>query len=549
MLLSAPVCASEMIPAVDTLQELVFVALQLGAMRASRVTQSERRLAERAARVPSARVVEFGDSILAGNDPLGENFSLLKDRAARRPLGATYTPASLVSIMTQWVAATNPTRVVDPGAGSGRFVVAAGRAIPEARLIAVECDPMAALLLRAHVRVAGLAKRCRVVVGDYRDVELPRTHGKTAFLGNPPYVRHHLISAERKRWYAAGVGRLGYQASKLAGLHVHFFVAAALQSAPGDVGAFVTAAEWLDVNYGVLLRQLLLGRLGLSSLDLLEPSTKPFADADTTAVVTCFHVGARPKSLNIRRIAALDKLGALAQGRAVARERFENASRWTSLSRAPRSKREGFVELGELCQVHRGQVTGANRIWIAGPHSASLPQMVLFASITHARELFTAGSALRHAGGLQCVIDIPADLERVPKRLRPMIEEFLEYARAMGADQGYIARHRKAWWSVGLREPAPILASYMARRAPVFVHNVAHVRHINIAHGIYPRERMPRTTLLALIRYLRSSVSVADGRVYAGGLAKFEPKEMERLLVPGPSLLVQSALVSEAPAR
>ncbi len=549
MLWSTSVRASEIIPVVNTLDELLFVALQLGALRAGSVTRSERGLAERAARVPLARVAEFGDSILAGHDPLGENFSHLKDRAARQPLGATYTPASLVSIMTEWVATTNPTRVVDPGAGSGRFIVAAGRAIPEARLIAVECDPMAALLLRAHLQVAGLAKRCRVVLGDYRDLDLLHIHGKTAFLGNPPYVRHHLISPERKHWLADTVGRLGYKASKLAGLHVHFFVVAALQSAPGDVGAFVTAAEWLDVNYGAMLRHLLLGRLGLSSLDLLEPSTKPFADADTTAVVTCFQVGERPKSLNIRRIATLDKLRALAQGRAVARERFENSSRWTSLSRVPRSKREGFVELGELCQVHRGQVTGANRIWIAGPHSASLPPRVLFASITHARELFAAGSTLRHAVGLQCVIDIPADLEQVPKRLRPIIEKFLECARAMGADRGYIARHRKAWWSVGLHEPAPVLASYMARRAPVFVHNVARVRHINIAHGIYPRERMPRATLLALIQYLRSSVSVADGRVYAGGLAKFEPKEMERLLVPGPSLLAQSALARKQPAR
>jgi adenine-specific DNA-methyltransferase len=33
-------------------------------------------------------------------------------------------------------------------------------------------------------------------------------------------------------------------------------------------------------------------------------------------------------------------------------------------------------------------------------------------------------------------------------------------------------------------------------------------------------------------------VTVDGGRTYAGGLTKFEPREMERVLVPGPELLL-----------
>jgi hypothetical protein len=39
-----------------------------------------------------------------------------------------------------------------------------------------------------------------------------------------------------------------------------------------------------------------------------------------------------------------------------------------------------------------------------------------------------------------------------------------------------------------------------------------------------------------LTRFLQTSVSCSDGRVYCGGLTKFEPKEMERLLVPAPTV-------------
>ena len=95
----------------------------------------------------------------------------------------------------------------------------------------------------------------------------------------------------------------------------------------------------------------------------------------------------------------------------------------------------------------------------------------------------------------------------------------------------------RPWWSVRLREPAPILATYMARRPPAFVYNYAQVRHINIAHGIYPREPLEASVLIELARYLSSQTRLESGRMYAGGLTKFEPREMERLLVPRPELL------------
>jgi hypothetical protein len=72
----------------------------------------------------------------------------------------------------------------------------------------------------------------------------------------------------------------------------------------------------------------------------------------------------------------------------------------------------------------------------------------------------------------------------------------------------------------------------MARRAPAFVRNQVKARHINIAHGLYPREPLSDTALTAVLAYLRRHMSTTGGRTYAGGLVKFEPKELERILLP-----------------
>jgi hypothetical protein len=440
--------------------------------------------------------------------------------------------------MLAWSAQrVTPHRVVDPGAGSARFLVAAGRRYPRAELVAIELDPLTAVMARGHLAAAGLADQSTVLVCDYRHAPLKRINGPTLFLGNPPYVRHHLIDSAWKMWLVSTARSFGHDASQLAGLHVHFFLATAQHAQPGDVGVLITAAEWLDVNYGRLVRELLMGVLGAENIQLIEPSAEPFPGTQTTAVITCFDVGSRPASVGLRRIATLGELGLMPAEIEVRRERLQAADRWTPLTRPVVGRREGFVELGELCRVHRGQATGANRIWVDEGNSHRLPESVLFPSVTKARELFAVGQSLEDTSGLKRVIDLPVDLDMFEGAERRRVQQFLRFAKQQGAHEGFIARYRKAWWAVGLREPAPILATYMARRPPVFVRNLADARHINIAQGLYPREPLTASQLRQLAQYLSENVSLHEGRTYAGGLTKFEPREMERLLVPHPDLL------------
>lgn len=525
-------------------KHLAAIAVALGAPEVPGWSSAETALTRRLPDVSRRDLSEVSRAIQRGYDPLGAAFCRLRSPETRRPQGATYTPNIIVRAMIKWAATLgHPTRVVDPGVGSARFLVAAGRRFPKASLIGIDCDPLATLIARAHLMSTGLADRSEIVLADYRSVELPDAEGRTLFIGNPPYVRHHLISTEWKRWFAETAKSLGVrEASQLAGLHAHFFVSTAERMKAGDFGSFITAAEWLDVNYGRIVRDLFTGALGGRSLTLIEPSARVFADAATTAAIACFHSAQEARSVRLKRVATLSGLGALTGGKPVRRERLEAAERWTPLTRTVRKEPAGYVELGELCRVHRGQVTGANRVWIAGPHAKGLPSDVLFPSVTRARELFAAGRALTDAGTLKRVIDLPVDLDGLNREDRRAVDVFLKVARKMGADHGYIAENRKAWWSVGLREPAPVLATYMARRPPTFVRNLAEARHINIAHGVYPRDPIDGGTLDALAKYLTNSVTQDQGRTYAGGLTKFEPKEIERLLVPDPATLQQLRL-------
>ena len=518
-------------------------AIALGGLEAGGpLTSAEQRLARAAAACPNPTagdVRDAADAIRAGGDPLGDWLVAARSQLERRTLGQVLTPESIRLPMVDWVLDRPATRVVDPGCGSGRFTLEIARQ-SDAQIVAVDTDPLATLSTRAGIAALDCASRTTVLNADYLQLALPPHDGLTAFIGNPPYVRHHELPQTVKSWGQKAGERVGIPFSGLAGLHAYFFLATALHGQPGDVGCFVTSSEWLDVNYGGAVRTLLLDGLGGDSVHVFDPAALPFDAATTTAAITCFQIGSQPRSMRMRLVSDPASPPPLQGGRTVTRSQLERTNRWSPLVRTAPVAPEGYVELGEICRVHRGQVTGSNATWVVPATGESpVPERFLLPSVTRARELMDAGERLESSAILRRVIDLPADLDELEPGERGGVEAFLQSVRAAGVPDGYVARNRRAWWSVGLREPAPILATYMARRAPAFVRNAAAARHINIAHGIYPREPLPDRALDRLAEALRSAVRVEMGRTYAGGLVKFEPREMERIPVPSLDRLLE----------
>jgi hypothetical protein len=140
------------------------------------LSAAEQRLAARNKRIPTGSACKaIRAAIMRGEDPLGDALMILRPPALRRATGAVYTPVTIIASMLDWAASEGrPARVIDPGAGSGRFLIAAAARFPRAELLAIEVDPVAALTLRANLAVHGLAERAAVLVATRR------TSGTTA---------------------------------------------------------------------------------------------------------------------------------------------------------------------------------------------------------------------------------------------------------------------------------------------------------------------------------------------------------------------------------
>lgn len=479
---------------------------------------------------------DFFPQVLDGGDPLGDFFVESVSAGDRRVHGATFTPPWLIDLQLDQIAAKcTPLRVIDAGAGTGRYAVRAAQRWPQAEIIAIESDPVLADAIHINARAIGL--RVQVVCADYLSISLPQIDGVTAFVGNPPYVRHHDISVDKKEWYSAQMAKLGLPHSQLAGLHIYFYLKSYLLSRPGDVGSFVTAAEWTETNYGKSMRALFC-QMGGDILVRVDPRERIFADTLTTSVIGSWSHG------EDGGVSVCDLIGRLIEHRFEAsREQLLTLTKWPGHGHAlPPAVQAGISILGDFFKVSRGQVTGCNELWIATRETEKLiPERYLFPCVTDAMEIIEADGVLNDLWKLRRVIDLPLDLSDLSFSEREKVDSFLEIARFAGAADSYIAQHRKPWWHVGLKPPPAIVMSYMGRRPPRFARNACGARLINIAHGLTPHRPITVMMQNEIVAWLNQNVAVTTGRTYGGGMIKFEPGDAMNIPLPGAAFAFSAA--------
>jgi hypothetical protein len=552
-----------------TLMEEAWRRSRLEAFKPSWVDDALSLLASGGLRAELQRVTEILEK--TPGDVLGRLYEALIPQEERRRLGEFYTPKPIAEFMVAWAVRDASSSVLDPGVGSGTFLVEAVQRLrsmgveqPVERVVGVDVNPLAVLMATLNLLRVEPGSRPRVLLADFFDLS-PLTLGYfSSVVCNPPYTRHHELSPEYKERVARIVEReTGFKVSRLSSLYLHFFLHASTFLGEEGRLAFITPSEWMEAGYGRPLR-LLLKRMRLRAILLFREDALAFPGVLTRACITLAERGGpagRALLLKLREWPTASELleaveegreGDLGWGKAklVDPELLDPNSSWTPLFERGWTPPPGTVELGGLAKVVRGIATGANDFFLLSESEArrwGIEREFLKPAVPSARSLAKLGCLILKPGDWEL---LRAKGEKVYlfwcRKRRDELEgtralAYIERGEESGYHERYLTRHRSEWWWLEERESPDAFLVYMFRRGLRAILNEAKVLAPNTLHCVYFRERRYAKAVLA---YLNSSVALelAQHRVYGGGLRKLEPGEAEKIPVPDPRLLSEAEL-------
>lgn len=505
--------------------DLVAAAVALGAERVGGALSAKERVLVTAAHDFSGDTGELSAAIERGEDPLGSALCAIRSRAERRRIGQFFTDQSIITPMVDWVVTHSPERVIDAGSGSGRFSMAISQAGHAGVIEAIDADPVATLICRANFAVICPTAAVRVRNEDFLAATIDAIKGRTAFIGNPPYIRHHALSKETKAQAKVVGNAAGQDVSGRAGLHALFVLKATMESRLGDVGSFITSSEWLDTGYGKAVRNALSNGMGLARLDLIDPRSAVFDDAMSSAVIFSWQV-AYDGDIKVRHITSRGQIRTLDGGQSIKRQAVQDAERWSDLTEPKvKSGQGGSVRLGSLALVHRGIATGANSFFLMTPAQARERGIEKWTTpcLTRALQVINSDGEITPDTATHVLLNLPANLPD-----DEALAAYIAHGESLGIHERYICSRRLDWWRIGETKVPDIVATYMARRPPRFAVNTPGFKSTNAIHGIHLR---PDAGVGAedLVGALNAAASSARGRTYYGGLTKIEPREMEAI--------------------
>jgi hypothetical protein len=467
----------------------------------------------------SYKVDQIIDSIVESEDLawiVATAYGELRRRTGKLPDGIIFTPPWLAEeVVSRLIPGLT---VVDLGAGSGMLTIAAAK--KGFRVTAIEEDSELVAILDSLARLLKLRGRIELIMGNALSYS---RRSEAQIMSNPPYTRHHSIPLGRKYELAEFAKESDVKLPSSSGYYC-YFMAYAWNRSWSKREVLLLPTNWIETNYGEVLRELLMRRTHQISVVENGHRRPIFDHALTTAsLVTTQNSKLPPLPLGpgapIRTLKVPGQT--IAENKSTLVPLLER-----KLSTMGQSSTKPHT-IGEIFKVGRGIATGDNDFFVLSEETKRSARI-------------RRSETLRIIRGLKPRFN-PKDTGFLwfPSKRDPSeaSRRLIRAGEELEVNLRYLCKHRKTWWRVETPDGPPgYFLSYMGRGKPRLVRNRKGLWNLNNILGLYMRQGTSGLLGRKVASWLASSegteAMLNQARHYYGGMWKLEPGDVERLEIP-----------------
>jgi len=377
---------------------------------------------------------------------------------------------------------------------------------------------------------------------------------------NPPYVRHHHISNEKKRLQEQALIAANMKLSGLAGLYCHFMALAHPWMKKNGIAGWLIPSEFMEVNYGKAVKNYLLNEVTLIQIHRFDPNNVQFDDALVSSAVVWFK-NKKPSENHKVKFTYGGTLNNPDHEKSISRQKLMAERKWTRfpLSNERNHAENGSPKLSDFFAVKRGIATGDNKFFVLTREqitSKNLP-IELFRPILpsprylNATEIEADENDYPDIENQLFVLNCKLPFDEIEKNY-PELHKYLEEGIQSGVSERYICKNRKVWYSQERRSESLFYCTYIGRsdkkgKKPFrFVLNKSKAIVSNSYLILYPKPNLEKEIesnpdlnkqLLNALNQITGEAMLDEGRVYGGGMHKMEPRELSNVPASEISLL------------
>jgi len=504
------------------------------------------------------------------SDVLGRVYEELIPGDERHRLGQYYTPPPIVELIVEMCVRSPNDTVLDPGCGSGSFLVKAYHKLKDLKnkenpfkedaelhrellnqVYGIDINPFPAQLSSINLAVRNLKVRSEninLIVSDFFKVKpamFPLPKEFDVVVTNPPYTRQEEMEYKQQ---IRDVALTYPDSSKIdidarAGIYAYFFTHSAKFLKNGGRMGYITSNTWLDVGFGEGLKKFFLDHLKI--LAIMEFDAAVFGKALVNTCVPILEKAEdnKERQQNVIKFIRLKKpmdINEVVNVIWTTKQNYEDEQirivvkkqddlqpqeRWGTYIRAPTVyfkivTHPKMTVLRDKAKIRRGITTGSNEFFILDREKVKLwgiePEF-----------LNPVISSFRGVNRVELAFEDVSEyvlMVREPKgRLEgKSVLKYIEYGENLeivtkrgtrvvaevvkGVHNLRTCKGRRIWYDLGKRETAPILFPYLMWERSPFIWNKAKSYAADVFHEIYPYSEKETLCLLGLLNSTPTSL-------------------------------------------